>query len=142
MSCRTSDRPIAGVEPPIASQVRGLAFVVVGKVMDSMLGPNRVIANDVNNCTYCRYVRCSTLQVWEGEMPSYQIGATHYHKQLGLLDKGRAIKEFVVFYVLWLGSMEEMGLRTCTSCAGLVSCCVVSGWMAMELKYRNTHIET
>ncbi len=35
----------------------------VGKVIGSMLGPNRVIAKDVKNCTYCCYVRCATLIV-------------------------------------------------------------------------------
>ena len=29
-----------------------------------------------------------------------KTGATHYHAQLGLEDKGRAIKELVVFWVL------------------------------------------
>ncbi len=35
----------------------------VGKVMGSMLGPNRVLAKDVKSCTYCCYVRCATLIV-------------------------------------------------------------------------------
>ncbi len=38
-------------------------FLSVGKVVGSMLGPNRVIAKDVKNCTYCCYVRCATLIV-------------------------------------------------------------------------------
>ena len=33
-------------------------------------------------------------------MPYPKTGRTHYHAQLGLLYKGRAIKEFVVCYVL------------------------------------------
>ncbi len=33
-------------------------------------------------------------------------------------DKGCAIKELVVCYVVWLGSMKEMGLRTCARCEG------------------------
>ncbi len=53
--------------------------------MGSILGPNRVIAKDVKSCTYCCYVRYATLTV-----------ATQYHAQLGLSDKGRAIKVLVV----------------------------------------------
>ncbi len=40
-----------------------------------------------------------------GGMPWAQTGTTHYHAQLGLLDKGHPIKGMVVFYVLWLGSI-------------------------------------
>ena len=29
-----------------------------------------------------------------------QTEANHYHAQLGLLDKGHAIKEFIVYWVL------------------------------------------
>ncbi len=50
-------------------------------------------------------------------MPWPQKGATHYQAQLGLPDKGRAIKGLVVhfIYVLWLGSMfYGMGLWTST----------------------------
>ena len=32
----------------------------------------------------------------EAEMPWFQTGATQYHAQLGIPDKGRAIKELVV----------------------------------------------
>ncbi len=32
----------------------------------SMLGPNRIIAKDVKNCTYCYYVRCATLMIRVG----------------------------------------------------------------------------
>ena len=38
-------------------------------------------------------------------MPWPQTGATQYHAQLGLPDKGRATKEWVVCYVVWLRSM-------------------------------------
>ncbi len=37
--------------------------------------------------------------------PWLQTGATHYPAQLGLLDKCRSIKGFVVCFVEWLGSM-------------------------------------
>ena len=33
-------------------------------------------------------------------MPWPKTGATHYHTQLGLSDKGRAIKELVVYWML------------------------------------------
>ena len=69
-------------------------------------------------------------------MPWPQTGATHYHAQLGRPDKGRAIKGLDVSYVVWIGSMKGIGLRTCTRWAGLVPCCVVR--MAIKLKCRNT----
>ncbi len=37
-------------------------------------------------------------------MPWPQTNAPHYHGELGLRDKGRAIKGLVVCYVVWLGS--------------------------------------
>ncbi len=40
-------------------------------------------------------------------------GATHHHTQLGLVDKGSAIKGLVVCDVVWLESMNWMCLRTC-----------------------------
>ena len=46
-------------------------------------------------------------------MPWPQTGATHYHAQLGLPDKRRAIKGSVVCYVAWLGSMKGVVLWTC-----------------------------
>ena len=46
-------------------------------------------------------------------MPWPEIGATHYHVQLGLSNKGRTIKVLIVCYVVWLGSMiYGMGLWT------------------------------
>ena len=35
-----------------------------------------------------------------GEMPWTKTGATYYNAQLGLLDKGRIIKELVVCWVV------------------------------------------
>ena len=35
-------------------------------------------------------------------MPWPQIGATYYHVQLGLPDKGSTIKGLIVCYVVWL----------------------------------------
>ena len=70
-------------------------------------------------------------------MPWPQTGATHYHPQLGLPDKGCAIKELVVCYVVCLASIKDVGLAQ--------SACVYSLFkvrMAVELKYHNTPIET
>ncbi len=52
-----------------------------------------------------------------------KIGETHYHAHLGLLDNDRAIKGLVVYYVVWLGSIKEMGLSTCARYTGMVPCC-------------------
>ncbi len=65
-------------------------------VMGSILGPNRVIAKDVKSWTYCCYARCATLRVWVGGMPWLQTSVNNYHEQLGLKEKGRAIKRLVV----------------------------------------------
>ena len=44
-----------------ASMNKGVSTIphtkVVGEVMDSNLGPTRIIAKDVKGCTYCGYVR-------------------------------------------------------------------------------------
>ena len=69
--------------------------------MGSILGPNCLIAKEGKSCTYCFYVSCATLIVGVGDMPWPQTGATQYHaQQLGLPDKGRAIKG-LVFYNSW-----------------------------------------
>ncbi len=60
-------------------------------------------------------------------MPWIQTGATHYYSYLGLSDKSRAIKELVASYVVWLGSLKELGLKTCL---GLVYCCSQDGHRA------------
>ena len=65
-----------------------------------------------------------------------QTDATHYHAQLRFPEKGLAIKELVVCYVVWLRSMiNGMGLQTSARC--LVWMLVVVR-MAIKLKYRNT----
>ncbi len=71
-------------------------------------------------------------------MPWLQTGATHYHAQLGLQDKGHVTKWLVFCYVVWLGLLKRMGLRTSASCMGLVPCCGHNGYRIIELKYRNT----
>ncbi len=51
-----------------------------------------------------------------GGMHWPQTGATHYHAQLGLPNKG-----LVVCYVVWLGYMiYGMGIWTSTRCVSLV----------------------
>ena len=72
-----------------------------------------------------------------GGMSYPKTGATHYHGQLRLMDKGRAIKGLVVCYIVWLGSIiYGMGLWTSARCVGLVPFLVVVR-MASKLKYRN-----
>ncbi len=69
-------------------------------------------------------------------MPWPQTGATLYLAQIGLTDKGRAIKGLIVGSVVWLGSMiYGMGLWTSGKCM-VWSHVVVR--MAIELNYRNT----
>ncbi len=60
--------------------------------MGSMFGSDRVIAKDFKSCTYS-YVRCVTLIVLVEGMPQPLTDAIHYHTQLGLPDKVRAIKK-------------------------------------------------
>ena len=53
-----------------------------------------------------------------------KTGATHYHAQLGLPDKGRAIKGLVVCWCmarindLWDGSMDKRKVRSLVPCCG------------------------
>ncbi len=65
---------------------------VFGEVKGSNLESNLVITIDVKTCTYCCYVLCATQIIKLGGMPWSQKGATNYHGQFGLSDKGRAIK--------------------------------------------------
>ena len=57
-------------------------------------------------------------------MPWPQTGITHYHAQIGLSNKGRAMKGLVVCSEVWLGSMKGMGLRNCVRRKVLVPCMV------------------
>ena len=98
-----------------------------------MLNPIRVIAKGIKSCTYCFYVRCATLIVRVRGMPWHQTRATHYHADLGLPDKSRAIKGLVVCYVVWLVSIKGMGLRTCARCLGIVRCFGHEGYRAHVL---------
>ena len=62
--------------------------------------------------------------------PNRRSTKTQYHSQLGLPDKGRAIKGLVVCYVEWLGFMKGIVLRY----LGLVPYCDKDSF---ELKYIN-----
>ena len=79
----------------------------VRKLMGLMLGPNIIIAKVIKRCTYCYYVRGATLINRVGGMPWPQTGDTQYHTQLGLPDKGQAIKGLVVCYEWDLEPAEQ-----------------------------------
>ncbi len=102
-----------------------------------MLDQKHVKAKDIKSCTYCCYVRCTTLIVQVGGMLWTQTGATHYCAQLGLLDKDCAIKRLVVCYevllgfmIYWMGFGQEQ--------AAWVLFLVVGRRMAIKLKCRIT----
>ena len=63
-------------------------------------------------------------------MPWPKTGTTLYNALLELRDKGRAIKRFVVCYVVWLGPMiYGMGVWSNARCVGVFPCCGQSGWL-------------
>ncbi len=62
-----------------------------------------------------------------------QTGVTHYNAQLVLLDKDLVIRGLVVCYVVWLGSMKGMGLRTCARCIGLDPCYDQDGYQEPQI---------
>ncbi len=68
---------------------------------------HKVWAKDVKSCTNFCYVRCATLILSVGDIPWPQLGATHYHAQLGLQDKGRVIKKWAVCYVVSMVRIYE-----------------------------------
>ncbi len=53
----------------------------------------------------------------------YITGENHSHAQLGLPDNGFTIKGLVVCYVVWLGYIKGMVLRTFAGIVSLVPCC-------------------
>ncbi len=117
-------------------QCSELAFMLTLSLNGPMLDHNHVIAKDVKSCTYCYYVRFTTLKVWVNVNALAPTGITHYHAQLGLADKGCAIKgigwmpcSMAMIYV------RLMVLWTSARCV-VWSLVVVS--MAFKLKYCNT----
>ncbi len=72
------------------------------------MGEKRKIHKDVKSGTYSGLVRCPTLRgrVRGGGMPWPQTGATHYHAQLGIPDKSRAIKGLVVYFSWYLQPLD------------------------------------
>ncbi len=76
------------------SVTRSASALSKREIIGSKLGPHRFIAKDVKSFTYYCYVRCATLI--KGGMPWPQTGAIKYNVNLGIPDKGRAIKGLVV----------------------------------------------
>ena len=77
------------INPP-ATETQHVALpLAVGEVIGSNLGLTTLPR-------YCYYVRCATLIVRVAGMPWPKTDAAHYPAQLGLPDKGRAIKDLVV----------------------------------------------
>ncbi len=54
----------------------------VGKEISSILDPDHSKAKDVKSCTYCCYVRCSTLIVGFGGMPWSKTDASEFTKPI------------------------------------------------------------
>ncbi len=63
-------------------------------------------------------------------MPLPQKGATHYHAQLGLPDKGRAIKYLVVCWSMARFNNLQDGFMDKRKVRGLVPCCGQDGYLA------------
>ena len=69
-------------------------------VVEIVIVSNLGITKDVKNVFYCCYVRCATLLVRIGDMPQPKTDPMHNNAELRLQDEGRAIKEFVVCYLI------------------------------------------
>ncbi len=80
---------------------------VIGMGMKLILSHKFAIAKDVKSFTNCCYVRCASIS---------RGNAIHNNAQFRIPDKGHANKGLVVCYVVWVGSMKGMGLRTCARC--------------------------
>ena len=65
-----------------------------------------------------------------GECLGPKQNLTHNHAQLGLPDNGRAINRLLFCYIVWLGSLKGMSLKTCARWMDLFSCCCQSGFRA------------
>ncbi len=64
--------------------------------MGSMLGPNRFIAKDVKSSTFTAAMYMREINSMSRGNALAQNRRNQYHAQLGLPDKGRAIKGLVV----------------------------------------------
>ncbi len=84
------------------------------------------VTKDVNSCTYCCLcqMRDSNCIIRVNALAKNSV------TQLGLPDKGRAIKGLGFCCIVWFRSMKEMGLKTCERCAGLVPYCGQDGYPA------------
>ncbi len=69
-----------------------LNFDALTRPWCSMVGPNHVLAKDLNICTCYCYVRFTVLIVRVGRRPWPKNRRNYYHAKLGYSDKGRAIK--------------------------------------------------
>ncbi len=86
-------KPLLGMLDPRLWHNWKRISLALERVMGSILCPNCGIAKDVKGCIYCCYFRCATLIVWVSRGNAWsKTGATQYHAQLGLPDKGRAKK--------------------------------------------------
>ena len=90
------------------------------QVMGWMIGPNNVIAKDVQSCTFCCYVRCTKLS--RGNAFGLNRRNLLTFTVLEYRDNGCAMKGLVVCSLVQLGSMKGMDLMTYKRCAGLVTC--------------------
>ncbi len=91
-----------------------------------IFGPSHVIAKDVK--LYLLLLGpMRDINIMSRGMHWPQTGTTHYQPctaQLGLSDKVRAIKGWVVYYALCrLVYIKGMNLRIYARCVGLVPCC-------------------
>ncbi len=66
-------------------------------------------------------------------------GATNYFAHLELPDIGCGIKGLVVCYAMRLGSLKNMGLKTCVRCVGLVPFCGQEGYRAQVPQHTIKH---
>ena len=67
-----------------------------GRCQVPIMAQHRVITTEVNNCSFCCYVRCATKIVMVGRMPQSKTGATYNNSQLGLPEKGCSMKGLIL----------------------------------------------
>ncbi len=56
------------------------------------------------------------------------------------LRQSSTIKELIVYYVVWLGSMKGMGLRISAKCVDPFPFCGQHGYRAHVPQHRKTHV--